>query len=75
MAPNVDIIVTCVKLTTLVITERTFLSKADLKGYHFVLFPHVQVSDVRSSSAYYFTLLVMYFVKISIEPSGQNIVV
>ncbi len=46
MAPNVNIILTCVKFTTLVITERTFLSKADLKGYHFVLFPHMQDSDM-----------------------------
>ncbi len=46
MAPNVDIILTCVKFTTLVVTERTFWSKADLKGYHFVLLLHVQVSDM-----------------------------
>ncbi len=71
MAPNVDIILTCVKFTTHVITERTFWSKADLKGYHLVLFPHVQDSDMYAHQVHIY----MYFVKNSKEPSGQNIVV
>ena len=42
----VDVILAYVNFTTLVITERTFWSKTDLKGCHFVVFPHMQVSDM-----------------------------